>query len=136
MSSENIIDPAPAQTFLQNSQSNDKREDEIKRLREYLRRIDNICEPMTEYTIFQRNINPQIRMFIDIDKMMMVIYALKSAVKMELDEKYTNINNPSDSLRIGMENTYNNMDRLTQSLSDSMKQIIDLLQLTVFDFKP
>ncbi len=139
MSNENIIDPAPAQTSLQevqSSQSNDEREKKIKRLREYLRQIENICGTMTEYTSFQHNINPKIRVFMDMDKIMVLICALKTGIMIELDEKYNEIENPPESLKVVVENANDKINHLNRLLLDSMKQIFTTLQSTVFDFDP
>lgn len=106
----------------------EQREKSIKNLNKKLRMVNNICGPLCDYFKFQRNLNPEIRALIDLNQWMMLMFALKAAVKSQMDYDYMDIVEPPDNLKTAMANAYNNLDAVSDSYTESMKEIVKLHQ--------
>lgn len=144
VSSESLIQPAPAQTVLESQNSIVCRspvptqsiidpsqlnsDDKVKNLSRTLRVINNICGPVCEYANFQRNLLPDVRIITDINQWMMAMYAIKGLLKGFIDDQYMNIQDPSQSLKQSMERAYNNIDLVSDSFAGSMKEVLTLVQ--------
>ena len=145
--SDQLIQPAPAQSSvaslgtIQSSVTSvpsetekavlekaKERDDAIKRLNKYLRQIQNVCGPMSEYVKFQQNVNPDVRVLIDLNQWMLLMYGLKSVTKNEIDSQYMDIIEPPESLKIAMESAYDNLDSVSVTVENSIKEIISLVQ--------
>ena len=144
---EVIIQPAPAQTVVSNSsvaasicalteaektrerdQKIKEREINIKRLNKQLRQIHNICGPICEYMKFQNDINPDVRVILDLNQWMLMTLALKAAAKSIIDCDYADIIEPPQLLKQNMEKAYSDIDAVTDAVSSSMKSMIHVTQ--------
>lgn len=105
-----------------------ERERAIKDLNKQLRVVNNICDPICDYIKFQKNMNPEVRALIDINQWMMMLFALKAAVKTQIDYTYMDIQEPPSSLKESMTKAYDNLDSVSNAFSDSMKEVVNLLQ--------
>ena len=138
---EPIINPAPPSANVNNNvplvdkekEKQDKnKECTIRDLTRELRIINNICDPICEYNKFQQSINPELRVLIDINQWVGLIYMLKSAIKSQIDTSYMDIEDPPEVLKEAMLKTYNSMDHASQSIENSMKEIINLIQSGIY----
>lgn len=141
--SEQIINPAPPLTNVSEPSSNgnqslpsdkalEKQENAIRSLTRDLRIINNICEPICEYSKFQQSIKPELRVLIDINQLIGLIYGLKSAVKSNIDSSYLDIKDPPEILKEAMLKTYDSIDHASQSIEKSMKEMIDMIQSNIY----
>ena len=150
--SEQIIQPAPAQTSVStptnartsspqsnnNSSSNSSRregasnrssrEDHIRSLMKQLRIINNVCGPLTQYMAFQQHMSPEMRVVIDVNQWVGLMFAAKVGITSVIDQDYMDIVDPPESLKKSMETAYSNIDSVTNSFTESMKQIITVMQ--------
>ena len=142
-----IIDPAPAQTAISSIDciacpSGAVKEDEtkkvadkaadremmIKDLSKTLRSINNVCDPINDYLKFRQCISPEVNVIIDLSQWSMVMYGIKAATKSAIDHDYMNIENPPDSLKESMIKAYSELDTVSDSFANSMKDVITLVQ--------
>jgi hypothetical protein len=148
LDSERIIDPAPDHTPVGSRSScslprrkvdSDKnessevenfreRERKISDLSKQLRSINNVCGPINEYIKFQSHTNTNIRVICDMNQLMLLMFAAKGIAKGVMDENYMNISDPPEELQRTMIKCYDNLDSVIESISKSIKEIIDLMQ--------
>ena len=153
ISSEPIINPAPAQVFISDSaiQADQRRsqqvvhtrtgngvetitdmeksrENKIKDLKQQLRVIKNIAQPLNQYMQFQQIMDPKLRVIIEVNQWIMLLLAGKSALTSAIGDTYADISEPPGDLMIAMEEGYNNIDSTVNNFTASMSQIVTLMQ--------
>lgn len=138
--SDRIIQPAPAQTAVSTSQQEspeatlaaskeaESRARKIKNLTKQLRMINNVCDPIRDFTKFQNFLSPDIRILLQMNQWVGLVYAFKAAIKSTIDDDYLDINDHPQTLKTAMEKTYTNIDSVCELMVSSMKEIITLEQ--------
>jgi len=145
--SDNIINPAPAQiSFSSISNNNNSQvdlsphdrsiEDKINDLNRSLRIFKNISQPINQYLEFQQIMDPKLRVIIDVNQWVMLMLAGKSALISLIEDDYADIKDPPEDLIKSMHNFYNDIDILSDSFTNSMKQIITLMQSQILSSPP
>src|SRR5579863_1510935 len=105
-----------------------ERENKIKNLTKQLRTINNICSPINDYMKFQQFVNPDIRVLMEINQWMLLVFACKAGAKTSIDCEYMDIIEPPLALKEAMATTYGNLDSLGDAFTSSMKEIVTLIQ--------
>jgi hypothetical protein len=132
--SDIIIQPAPAQSAVCSSQDTSPRnnivvttqtvDSKLNNLMSQLRLINNICDPIRELTQFRNSMSTDIRMIVELNGLVCIIYGIKATVKLMIDENYSTINDHPQTLKNAMEKTYATIDSVCESMVTSIKEII------------
>jgi hypothetical protein len=138
--SDQMINPAPAQSSIsatgsQQQASNEQialqaneKERKIKSLNKKLRLISNIAGPIGDYVKFQQSMSPDIRVVLDVNQWMILMFGAKAGIKSWIDEEYMDITDPSSALKQNMEKAYSSIDTACNAFTSSMKEIVVLAQ--------
>lgn len=147
ISSEPIINPAPAQVSINDSDTqveerrsqpvvqtrtieviSRSREDKIRDLKRELRIIKNITQPIIQYIQFQQIMDPKLRVIIDVNQWTMLLLAAKGTITSLIEDNYVDITDPPEDLMGAMNEGYDNIDSLVTAFTASMSQIVTLMQ--------
>lgn len=109
-------------------QNAQERERKIKNLTKQLRTINNVCSPINDYMKFQQFVSPDIRVLMEINQWMLMVFACKAGAKTSIDCEYMDIIEPPLALKEAMAATYNNLESVCESFTNSMKEIVILIQ--------
>ncbi|CAH6420049.1 Hypothetical protein HVR_LOCUS1082 [uncultured virus] len=113
---------------VENEEKAKTREEKIKDFKRQTRILNNICGPFAEYMKFQQGINPEMRVIMDINQWMIMMLAAKSAITTMMEDNYVDIENPPEDVKTAMGTIYNNIDIVSQSFTNSMNQIVSMMQ--------
>jgi len=147
ISSEPIINPAPAQVSINDSTIqveerrsqqviqtrtteviSTSREDKIRDLKQQLRVIKNVSQPINQYIQFRQIMDPKLRVIIDVNQWIMLLLAAKGAITTMIEDTYVDIAEPPEDLMQAMSEGYNNIDSVVSAFTSSMSEIVTLMQ--------
>ena len=100
----------------------------IRDLREKLRIISDVTQPLNQYMDFQQRMDPKLRIIVNVNQLLIMLLGAKSFVSGDVKRTYNDIDNPPEDLSLEKDRILSDLDEAVDVFTESLSQIVIMLQ--------